>query len=256
MLGLVLAVPPCVAGAEPASVDGVAKATAVWVKARLEISRLETEWSTDHQLLESTVNGLNDRAQTLEAKRDFLQAKTAKDREELGILAATEKSALAGVKEMDERATALSTRLVTLRRSLPPRLSAALEMSYRSLASPVLGVSERMQLNLNVLNRCAQFNRTITCEEELLELNRGTAPRLLEVLYWGLGQAYALDHTSGQAWWGKPGPEGWQWEPLPGPAAPVATLMAIYRDKAEPDFITLPARVRHGSVAAKPASAP
>ena len=253
---LTLAAQPLFGGAEPAGAEAVKSVTAVWIKARLETSRLETEWRTDRQLLESTVNTLTDRAQTLESKRDYLQARTAKDREELSVLAATEKSALADVKEMEERARALSTRLLKLRASLPPRLSAALEMSYRSLSAASLAVGERIQLNSTVLNRCAQFNRTITCEEELLDLERGSPPRLVEVLYWGLGQAYAMDHTNSRTWRGKPGSEGWTWDPLSGPAEPIAALIAIYRDKAVPDFVTLPAQIRNGSSPAPSAGTP
>jgi len=247
---LIFAAPLLVTGAEPVGADAVKNVTATWVKARLEISRLETEWRTDRQLLESTLNSLTDRAQTLESKRDYLLAKTAKDREELSSLAAAEKAALAEVKDMQERARGLSARLIKLRATLPPRLSAALEMSYRSLAATSLPVGERIQFNATILNRCAQFNRTITCEEELLELERNAPPRLVEVLYWGLGQAYAIDHTNRRTWQGKPGPEGWKWEQLSGPPEPIATVIAIYRDKAVPDFVTLPAQIRNGPMAA------
>ena len=241
-----------VSAAEPASVTVVQQAAAAWVQARVETTRIETEWTTQRQLLESTVNGLAERAQTLETKRDYLKAKTASEREELGTLEAMDKAAMASLREVEERAKALSTRLLHLRRSLPPRLSAALEMSYRSLGAPTLGVGERMQFNLTILNRCAQFNRIITCDEEVLDLGRGTKPQLLEVLYWGLSQGYALDRTAGKTWLGAPGPEGWQWEPLPEAAQSVADLMAIHRDKAEPDFVTVPAQVRHATTGNPP----
>ncbi len=52
-----------------------------WIKTRLEITRIEGEWTTDRPLLESTVNGLKDRAQSLQEKRDLLRSKTEKDRD-------------------------------------------------------------------------------------------------------------------------------------------------------------------------------
>ena len=232
-----------VLAADPQPVENVERVAADWVKARIETTRIETEWGTQRQLLESTVNGLSERAQTLEIKRDYLQAKTAKDREELANLAAMDKTSVASLQGVEGRVQAMSTRLLQLRPSLPPRLSTALEMSYRSLAAPSLTVSERMQLNVTVLTRCAQFNRAITSEKEVVDVGGGGSPELLEVVYWGLSHGYALNRTAGLAWLGFPGPQGWKWEPHPDAAGAVAKLIAIHDDKADPDFVTVPARV-------------
>lgn len=236
---------PVLPGAERDTINVVGTATTEWVKTRLETARLETEWRTQRPLLESTVNGLAERAQTLETKRDYVLAKTASEREELARLEAASQAATAGLLAVDERAKAMSGRLLQLRRALPPRLSEALEMSYRSLAATGLSTGERMLLNMTVLNRCGQFNRSITCEKEILELGEGKNARLYEVVYWGLSHGYALDRSSGQAWLGSPGPSGWQWELRPDSAKPLARLIAIYQGQADPEFVSLPARVGH-----------
>jgi hypothetical protein len=254
LLGLVLTVSwgPVAFSAEPESVEGVEQAASEWVKARMETVRLEAEWSTQRQLLESTVSGLAERAQTQETKRDYLQAKTAHDREELATLKTMDQTSSAGLQAAEGRVTAISNRLIQLRRSLPPRLSAALEMSYRSLASPSLNASERMQLNLTILTRCAQFNRAITAEEEVLDVGGTGKTQLLDVVYWGLSHGYALDRMAGMAWLGSPGPQGWLWEPHPEAAKAVEKLIAIQKDKADPDFVTVPARLA-GIAVEKPA---
>jgi hypothetical protein len=224
-------------------VESVEQTASEWVKARIETTRIETEWSTERQLLESTIGGLSERAQTLETKSDFLRAKTAKDREELATLDAIDKSSVSNLKAVEGRVNTMTTKLLRLRRSLPPRLSAALEMSYRSLAAPDLTVNERMQLTMTIITRCAQFNGVITSEKEVLDINGGDHPELLEVIYWGLGYGYALNRTTGQAWLGFPGSQGWQWEPHPEAVEAVKKLIAIHQDKADPDFVTAPARV-------------
>jgi len=53
--------------AEPTALESVEKAAGEWVKVRAETARLETEWETTRPLLESTVSGLQERAQALEA---------------------------------------------------------------------------------------------------------------------------------------------------------------------------------------------
>lgn len=223
--------------------ESVQQTASEWVKARIETARIETDWITERQLLESTIAGLSERAQTLETKRDYLRAKTAKDREELDTLDSIDKSSISNLKAVEGRVSTMSTRLLRLRRSLPPRLSGALEMSYRSLASPDLSVNERMQLTMTILTRCAQFNGVITSEKEILDVNGGDHPELLEVIYWGLGYGYALNRTTGQAWLGFPGPQGWQWEAHPEAVDAVTKLIAIHQDKADPDFVTVPARI-------------
>lgn len=230
-------------GAEPAA-DPLApgeKAASDWIKTRLETSRIESAWVSEKPLLESTINGLKERAQSLEEKSDLLKASTAKDREEFGTLQGKTKAAGDDLHAADARVQALAAKLVEMRPSLPPRLSEALELPYRSLASADLAAGQRMQLAMTVLNRCALFNRTVTCGDEVLTISGEQGAKSLEVIYWGLSHAYALDRAARKAWYGAPGARGWQWDPSPGAVGPVEKLMAVYNDKADPDFVAVPA---------------
>lgn len=231
--------------AGPDSVEVLEKAAADWVKIRAETVRLQTEWSTQQQLLASMVNGLEERAQTLEAKRDYLQAKTAKDREERANLETANKASADAMAGLDAQLKTMDAHLLQLRPALPPRLAEALSLPYQSLSGRELPVGERMQLTLTILNRCTQFNRTITCSEEVLNPGGEGKAQLLDVIYWGLSHGYALDRATGNTWFGSPGPEGWKWEPLPDSMKRVTQLFAIYRSKQEPDFTAIPARLRN-----------
>ena len=231
------------AAPDPDPLAPAQKAAADWIKTRLETSRMETAWATEKPLLEATVNGMRERAQGLEDKRDELKAQTAKDRSDLEEITAKKEAAAADLKASEAALQELVTKLTAMRPSLPPRLSDALEMSYRSLASTSLNPSERMQLVMTVLSRCSQFNRAITSDEEALSIEGEPGLRSLEVMYWGLGHGYALDRAAGKAWYGSPGPKGWQWEPLPDGSKPVSELIAMYADKADPDFVSVPARI-------------
>ncbi len=229
------------------TVDSVEKAATEWVKTRAETTRLETDWESQRPLLESMANALTERAQSTEEKRDRLKAQTAKDRDEIETAQAKNQELSASLQAADGRLNTLKERLVQLRPSLPPRLSGALELAYRSLAAPDLGTSERMQATMTVLNRCVQFNRMITCDEEVLTIEGESGPRSFEVVYWGLSRGYALDRTAGKVWLGSPGTKGWQWEPRPEAARAVIELIAVCKDKAEPEFIPVPARLAHVS---------
>jgi hypothetical protein len=246
ILAILLFLPAGLAAApDPDPLAPGEKAAGQWISTRLETSRMETAWTTERPLLEATVTGLKERAQNLEDKRDELKASTAKNREEIESMQAKNAAAADDLHRAEAALGALSERVLALRQSLPPRLSLALDFSYRSLANPSLGASERMQIVMTILNRCAQFNRTVTSDEEALAMDGDAGQKSLEVIYWGLGHAYALDRTAGKAWYGAPGAKGWQWEPLEGGAKPVALLIAMNNDKADPDFVSVAARLEH-----------
>jgi len=241
-LALMLFAPaPRTIAADP--LDEVDQLARDWVKLRVETTQIDTAWRSERELLESTLTALRERATLLEEKRDLARAKTAKDREELDGLRAKNQAAADDLKACEARAKALTEQLVALRPSLPPRLSDALEMSCRSLAAPELPFGERLQFAMNVLNRCAQFNRAVTAGEDVLTLEGEPTTKSLDVIYWGLSRGYAIDRSARKAWLGGPGPGGWRWEPKPEAYERVVRLLAIARDQADPGFVVVPAQV-------------
>jgi hypothetical protein len=220
----------------------VQQAVSDWARIRAETVRLQGNWDGERELLATTVTALQDRIRALEDTQKALEAKTSGDREALATLGARTAATDAALQQADEHLRRVAGELAQLRAWLPPRLSQALELPYRSLADPNLTVGERMQYLTTVLNRCAQFNRTITCGEEVVPVAGAANGKLLEVIYWGLSHAYALDRNAGQAFLGAPGPQGWAWEPAAGAAPAIARALAIYRDKGDPAFVELPAR--------------
>lgn len=250
LAGLLLATPAVLALED--SLRTVQKAAAKWVDLRTENSRLDTEWVTQKPLLESFVHALDDRIVTLETKRDFLTAKSATDTGELAAIEAANRLGLAETQAAAARVKAVADQLIRLRAALPPRLSAALEMSYRSLAKPDSSVNDRMQFATLILSRCQQFNHDISYGQDVLVVPGEDGERVLDVIYWGLGQGYALDRVTRKAWSGRPGAPGWTWQPQPDATAAITKLMDIRQDKADPAFVTLPAQLNGALEAAKP----
>jgi hypothetical protein len=233
------------------SIETVEKSAVDWAKIRAETVRLETDEASERELLQSTVTALKERVRLLEEKRDSLQAKPDPDPRGADLAARID-AAHASLGSADARLRSLGDSLVQLRPWLPPRLSKALELPYRSLGNPLLTTGERMQFVSAVLNRCAQFNQSLNGGDEVLTPGGETEPRVMEVVYLGLAQAYALDRVSGKAYLGFPGDQGWVWESHPELVAPISRMVAIYKDKADPDFVELPASLR-GPWAPKPA---
>jgi hypothetical protein len=96
---------------------------------------------------------------------------------------------------------------------------------------------------MTVLNRCAQFDRSIVLGEDVVSPDGGAPAKSLEVIYWGLSHGYALDRAGGQAWVGAPEDGRWRWESKPDAFKGVAQLLAIANDKADPEMVIVPATV-------------
>lgn len=223
-------------------VESVQKAAGEWAKVRAETIRVESEWEWQKVLMESTRDALLARVLQLDAKRAELEAKTMGERRDTAELTARRQAMAGAAADAAKHLLALDEKLVRLRAWLPPRLSLALELPYRSLAAPGLPLGERMQHSMTILNRCQHFNRTIASGEETLAVPGGEA-KLLEVVYWGLSHGYALDRAAGTAYLGAPGANGWAWSPAPELAKAVARLIAVSQDKAQPEFVEMALRI-------------
>lgn len=228
-------------GASADPVDALAKLSLEWVKTRAETSRIETNWTNQRELLNSTVKAFEERARELEAKRDLLKSKTAKDRGDLAEQEIENRRLSDQLKQLDAHLLSLSERLAKLRGRLPPRLSQALELPLLSLADPKLPSGERVAHTMTVLNRCVQFNRSISFGEEIVAAPGEAKPKLLQTVYWGLSHGYAYDKTARKAWFGAPGPDGWQWTPCHESESAIRELVATFDEKAEPQYVPVPA---------------
>ncbi|HUG11887.1 MAG TPA: DUF3450 family protein [Opitutaceae bacterium] len=241
MLAALTVVPHLSPAAE--TLETVSKTADEWVKLRVETARLENAWKEERSLVESMVTALNEQAATAEERRDLVKAQTARDREELDGLRAKIAAETSDLQAFEARLNELTARLIALRPALPPRLSDALEMSFLSLEDTKLPPGERMQLAMNVLNRCMQFDRTITVGQDVVEPDAAASAKSLEVIYWGLSHGYAVDRAAQKAWLGTPANGAWRWELQPDAFKSVLQLIAIATDKADPEFVNVPATV-------------
>jgi len=215
-----------------------------WVRLRSEAARLESDWSVEKTLLEASNKAMEARLHALEEKRDALRELKAKDLSEEAKLVAQNQQASETLQSAEASLREVTGRLEGLRSQLPPRLSSALELPFQSLKDQALPPGERMQLVMTILNRCLQFNRSLSYNEETVVVDQAAPKgRVLRVLYWGLAQAYGLDSATGKAYRGAPSRGGWTWTEMPGAGSQVETLIAVHLEKAEPQQVEVPARL-------------
>ncbi len=240
ILGLALAL-----RAENPSLDKLERLASEWIKVRSEISRLEEEWSLQRSLLESMIKLQDQRVEPLEMRREELKQRIEKARLDTESQSSKNADLHGQLKEFETSVINLDKKLIELRPKLPPRLSVALDLAYRSIGSEATPPSERMQLTMTILNRCLQFNRCVTCGDEVVAIP-GEKEKLMKTVYLGLTVGYAWDCLSGKTWLGHATAAGWKWEFCAEAAQALPAFVAAHDDKAEPGFVGLPAETARG----------
>jgi len=241
LLAMTIASGSILLGASTDPVDTLAKLSLEWVNTRAETVRAEAEWNGQRELLLSTVKAFEERAHELEVKRDLLKSKTAADREELQNLEIENQRLSEQFKKLETNLKSIDDRLAQLRGQLPPRLSLALDLPLRSLADLKTPPAERMELTITALNRCIQFNRTVSFGEEIVAIPGEPKSKLMQTVYWGLSHGYAYDAAASKAWFGAPGSLGWKWEACDESEPAIHELITTFDEKAEPKYVAVPA---------------
>lgn len=239
-----LAVSASIASATP--LNDVQEAAAEWARLRSETTRLETDWLAERALLDASIGNLEAQADQLELEKEAFIAEAAKATQAVADLTAENQQRAADLQATTNRIAELAVQLAALRPALPPRLSAALDLPFRTIANPDLSPADRMRHTMAILNRCQQFDQTLVLTEEVLAITDGEEPRLLEVVYFGLAQACALDRSAEEAFIGRPVNGVWSWENVPGLAAEAAKLIAVRSDDIPPEFVELPLQITGG----------
>lgn len=229
----------CLAESDP--LESAQRTASELVKVRIETARLESDWIAEKELLLSTTTAFEQRAKELELSRTLQVERGRKNAEELAQLRDRNRAAEAAFETAGVDMKAVGEKLLSLRPSLPPRLAKALELNFRSLADAALPAPERTRLTMSALTRCLQFDAAITRSEEVVEI--GGRQRALDVVYWGLSHAYAVDRSERKAWRGGPSGGSWQWLAADGSFDAIVRLMNIQSGREDPAFVEVPAKL-------------
>lgn len=225
------------------SIESVQQSATEWIRIRAETARFLSDWTSEREVLQNSLSAEKAQLKLLTEKRDGLEAKTKGVREELDQLKSRNASASASLGRLDERLQPLAQRLVALRPAFPPRLSAALELPYRTLGDKNLTTAVRAQQIFTILNRCGQFNKAVTYSEETISLPEQSNPKLMEIVYWGLAAGYALDRNAKSAYLGRVVENQWRWVSVPTIYEPLSRVIAMYKGKSDPQAVELPAQI-------------
>jgi hypothetical protein len=220
-----------------------------WVETMRKIQQEENDWSRDQEVLQNYKEGLEKEIADLKQQiADASNRKAGADQESLAQ--STERDRLAAAK--DELSGIVRRMEENLAAKLPlfpapllaePKVAQGVDDLNRDLALPVEkrneGVSKRLLNVINLLTEVEKFQQTVVLRPELRS-DSGGREFNMQVLYFGLACAYAVNEDGSFALVGRPSAAGWKFEERKDLASDIRKLIATTTGDQDAAFVNLP----------------
>ncbi|KAF0094858.1 MAG: hypothetical protein E1N59_1593 [Puniceicoccaceae bacterium 5H] len=240
LLALPLAAAP---SPERAALDDARSTIKQWVGVEDTLSRESAAWQRKQTLLNDLLGVSEQRLAQLDATLQETEGDLSTAEQARAELL-DQQDALEQQADLVRRALAtLEADLRALQPHLPPPLQEELARDFQRLpgaeAETSLGLGERMQTVVNLIERIRAFDDTVRVHEAVQTLPGQDRPAAVRTLYLGLGQAYYI--APEDAGFGRMTRDGWQWQSQPELADAIAAAMEIVDGTSDDlDFIALP----------------
>lgn len=220
-----------------------------WVETMRKIQQEENDWSRDQEVLRNYKEGLQKEISDL--KQQIADAKTRKaGAEQESLDQSNQRDRYAAAK--DELSAVVRRLEVDLATRLPlfpppllaePKVAQAIEDLRRDLKLPEdrrgEGVSKRLLNVINLLSEAEKFQQTVHLRQEL-HRNADGREFNMQVIYFGLACAFAVNEDATFALAGRPGADGWKFDDRTDIAPRIQQLLATTTGDQDAAFITLP----------------
>ena len=217
-----------------------------WIETQQILSKERNEWQQGKEVLLGRLEVVHKEISTLEQKIQEAQSAASEAEKKRDALQAENGALKAVNKELTDAAGRMEGDVRRLLRAIPEPISTRLEpLSQRIPEDPEkakVSAAERFQNVIGILNEVTKANNEITVNYEVHDLADGK-PSEVQALYIGLAQAYFVS-ARGEAGIGRPGPDGWKWEPSKTVAADVLNALEIFQGKQSPAFVPLPVKLQ------------
>ncbi len=220
-----------------------------WIETMREIQIEETTWERDRELLEGQRESLDSEISDLKKRlEDAREEKSGADQQSVeevarrdALVKADEKLA-AEVRELEK---GLVARLSSFPPPLAedPRIKELMEQVRKDVT--VTGeeagknLTKRLNNVLNLLTEAEKWQQAVHLREELRTADDGRKFNM-QVIYYGLGSAYAVNEAGDYALVGTAGESGWIFEPRNELAPQIREMVSVLTGDAEARFTTLP----------------
>lgn len=232
--------------AAPATLEETRLSMGKWMETQQIISRERKEWQQGREILANRVEllrqeaaSLSEKIKTAEAAAAETERKKAALEAETAQLKATSASLVATVGGFEADVKKLFKTLPDAAKKTPLPL---FQRIPENPAEARVSVAERFQNVLGVMNALNKTNTEINVEFEVRNLADGK-PAEVKAVYVGLAQGYFVS-PSGEGGIGRPGPDGWRWEPAGAAASDINYTLDVIAGKHKPAFVPLPVKIQ------------
>lgn len=217
-----------------------------WIETQQIISKEKKDWVQGKEILVGRLDIVKQEIAALEEKIKLAESEAAAaQKKKEAALAETEQLKATGARLVTAVA-ALETEVKKIFTRMPDPIQTKVKVYRERMpedsAQTRVSIAERFQNVLGILNEVNKANTEIAVNFEVKTLSNGK-PAEVKTLYVGLAQAYFVAPT-GEAGIGRPGDDGWKWEPNNAVSADVVMALEIIQGKHSPAFVPLPVRIQ------------
>ena len=236
------------AGGEP-PLQEVRNTLQLWVEQRGVISKTRSDWQSDKDMLEQTIQLMERELKGVEEQMSKLSTNSTQAEKERAETEASLKASNEALEQARQFATEFEAKLLKLIPQLPVSMQEnadfrkALNKIPTDPATTKTPATERIQTVVGILNELDKFNNAVAIFSEKRKTDKGEEIAC-ETVYVGLGTAYFVNDSANFAGTGTPGPKGWVWTTRNEIAPAVKEVVRIYRNEKPATFIPLPAAIR------------
>ena len=251
LISLALALAPCLTAQELSVSPTQELRTSVqeWIETMRKIQQEENDWSRDQEVLknyqeglEKEISDLKQQIHDVKTRKAGADLETHKQSTQRDLYATTKDELALIVRQLEEK----------LEKQLPlfpppllaePKVAQGIEDLNRDLKLPPEkrneGVSKRLLNLINLLTEAEKFQQTVHLRPELRKNSDGREFNM-QVVYFGLACAYAVNEDGNFALVGRPSASGWNFEERIELAPDIKQLVAATVGDKDAAFINLP----------------
>jgi Protein of unknown function (DUF3450) len=249
ILLLALGLPLCAQNAAVTPTEELRTQVSEWVETMRKIQQEENDWSRDQEVLKNYKEGLE--KEIADLKEQITSAKTRKDggdQQSLDKVAERDRY----IAAQDELARQLRIMEADLAAKLPllpdpfkkvAKISVSIEALQRNLQLPADqqtdDVSKRLTNVTELLAEVEKFQQSVQVYSELRKDSQGHEYNM-QVIYFGLGLAFAVNEDSSFALAGRPAADGWKFQERNDLAPQIQKLLVTATSEKDVSFTNLP----------------
>lgn len=222
--------------------DALKDATERWIQTRNRISKDRSDWITEKELLQGSIDTLTSTQEILTDNVEILKMQSKKLSEDIeaanakvAVFEETNDFILSHVSVYEKRIQELAKRLPTpLLDEIRPLLR-----KIPSDANDATPIPNRLQNVVAITSLVDEFNNDLTLTHTIKTLDDGSVIEV-RVLYWGLAGAYASNADGTKAWIISPAQNEWSWKAAPENALAIKKLFDVYDKTIDPALVQIP----------------